>query len=118
MKFKGAWEFDGHSIPGFWIEDGHAPDGKRFEASEHGYRKLRRLHCELNHERCSNAGNRGDCRIKATWHTGELHHTGEHGRGAGGALRDDRYTVWLCRPCHEAEEKKRTGTRWLSTSQN
>ena len=108
MRVKGKWIFAGESIPGDWITDETKPDNKRFEASEHGYKKLRRLKCQIAYS-CCTVMNDG-CRVSAMLHKGELHHPG--GRGLGGSKRDDRETVWTCRHCHEIEEKKRTGTRW------
>jgi len=110
IKVKGTIEFDGEKIPGHWIDDPASPDQKRFVATKHGYRKLRIAKCHAALQRCTLQG--PGCRIKAPFHAGELHHTGPHGRGSGGSWRDDRHTVWTCRPCHDREEMKRNGLKW------
>jgi len=113
VRVRGDWEFDGQSIPGSWFHDPQSEDGLRFVASKFGYRKLRMAKCHAAYERCTIQG--PQCVVKAPLHKGELHHTGKHGRGAGGAYRDDRFTDWTCRPCHDWKEKQRTGSRWNET---
>jgi hypothetical protein len=110
MKIRGEWKFGDVSIPGFWIDDVASPDGKRFVATDHGWDKLRAAKCAVALSRCT-LRIKG-CQFWTYLDSGELHHTGKHGRGHGGSWRDDRETAWTCQSCHQKAERERTGTRW------
>jgi hypothetical protein len=112
MRIKDSWDFDGVSIPGYWIHDNASPDGLRFRSTKYGWAKLRAAKCEAAESRCQ-------LRLEGCLHwahinAGELHHTGAHGRGIGGSWREDRETVWTCKKCHEKAESVRQGPRWGS----
>ena len=94
-------------IPGRWIDDSTALDGRRFVASDYGFNKLRARLRTLAQYRCELCGRycpRGD-----------LHHV--YGRGLSGGKREDRWKVgterflkYLCRICHEVQVIKPWGS--------
>lgn len=97
------WE----GIPGKWIEDATAIDGKRFVASRSGITKLRQRMKEAAGNRCE------ECR--AFTHFGERHHI--YGRGMGAGWIEDRptvlgvvFVVWLCTECHRTAVIKPWGS--------
>lgn len=91
---KGRWQ----NIPGEWINDQTAIDGRRFVASPHGVRLLRfRMPQDV----------RGCCELCGGLGT-DRHHV--YGRGLGGGKTEDRPVVngvkfvqWLCRKCHDVQ---------------
>jgi len=100
---RGYWE----GIPGEWIDDDTAIDGRRFVATLYGERKLRALMKQAAGRRCE------ECE-KYT-HDGQRHHV--YGRGFGGGKREDRpevqgirFVVWLCGSCHHDAVIKRWGS--------
>jgi len=91
---KGKWA----AIPGEWVDDATAIDGRRFVASPHGVRLLRSRMAQDAHGRCELCGGMGTDR----------HHV--YGRGFGGSKTEDRPVVngvkfirWLCRRCHDIQ---------------
>lgn len=101
----GDWE----GVPGEWVDDSTAIDGKRFLASRRGVTILRSRMREAAKGRCE------WCRA-LTWF-GDRHHV--YGRGAGGGKREDRpwilavqFVVWLCRECHEVAKIRPWGS-WV-----
>lgn len=91
---KDKWQ----GIPGRWIDDSTAIDGRRFVASPHGVRLLRFRMAQERHGRCELCPGMGTDR----------HHV--YGRGFGGGKTEDRPVVngvkfvqWLCRRCHDVQ---------------
>lgn len=93
QSVKGDWE----GIPGQWITDFSAIDGRRFVASPAGVSKLRVRMSEQAKKRCEICGN---------WcYSGDRHHV--YGRGIGGGKKEDRpeingirFVLWVDRRCH------------------
>jgi len=91
---KGKWQ----GIPGEWVDDPTAIDGRRFVASAHGVRLLRARMAQERQGRCEECSGMGTDR----------HHV--YGRGFGGGKTEDRPSVngvkfvrWLCRRCHDVQ---------------
>ena len=91
---KGRWS----GIPGEWIDDSTAIDGRRFVASHRGVTILRSRMAQERQGRCELCSGMGTDR----------HHV--YGRGFGGGKTEDRPSVngvkfvqWLCRKCHDVQ---------------
>jgi hypothetical protein len=104
---RGDWD----GIPGDWISDATAPEGRRFVASKSGYVRVRKRLC-LSVGRCCE-----ECGRATPLDWGQLHHV--FGRGIGGSKREDRrqvlgviFTVWLCRNCHDLQVIREWGS-WV-----
>ena len=98
-----SWE----GIPGHWIEDPTAIDGRRFIASRHAIARLRARMRDAANGRCEECG--------ATCWYGERHHV--WGRGCGSGKREDRWKIggirpvlWLCHDCHSVAVIKPWGS--------
>ena len=74
-QMKGTWQ----NVPGKWVEDTTAIDGRRFVASEHGVRILRARMAQDAHGRCELCGGMGIDR--------------HHVYGRGGGKKEDRPIV-------------------------
>lgn len=100
---KGDWE----GIPGNWIDDATAIDGRRFVAAREGIYEIRKRMRLLAKNRCEFCQNRA--------YSGDRHHV--FGRGLAGGKKEDRpvvmgvrFVVWTCRTCHEEQKIKPWGS--------
>lgn len=100
---KGEWE----GIPGEWIDDATAIDGRRFVAAPYAIREMR-------HRMRLAAKNRCEYCMDWAYH-GERHHV--FGRGMGGGKKEDRpvvagvrFVLWTCRTCHDQQSIKAWGS--------
>jgi len=98
-QMKGTWQ----NVPGKWVEDTTAIDGRRFVASEHGVRILRARMAQDAHGRCELCGGMGIDR--------------HHVYGRGGGKKEDRpivngirFLLWICRRCHDQQVIKPWGS--------
>jgi hypothetical protein len=96
---EGANKVDWEGVPGTYVDDRTAPDGRRFVASKYGYVQIRRRLWLAVGKRCE------ECTRGTIFESGQLHHV--YGRGIGGGKREDRrevagviFTRWLCAKCH------------------
>jgi uncharacterized protein YlaI len=103
MPITESWR----GVPGKYIDDPTAIDGKRFVASIHGWRMIVSLVRNIANGRCQSCG------VGTT--NGDSHHV--YGRGAGGSKREDRanvngttFLIYLCRLCHERIAIKKWGS--------
>jgi len=98
---KGKWQ----NIPGKWVDDPTAIDGRRFVASTRGVQLLRSRMAQERQGRCELCSGMGTDR----------HHV--YGRGFGGGKTEDRPVVngvkfvrWLCRRDHDLQVIKPWGS--------
>jgi hypothetical protein len=91
---KGKWQ----NVPGKWVDDSTAIDGKRFVASARGVQILRFRMSQERQGRCELCQHMGTDR----------HHV--YGRGIGGGKTEDRpvvngvkFVLWVCRKCHDLQ---------------
>jgi hypothetical protein len=101
-----------HGIPGKFVTDPTAPDGRRFIATHYGEKLL------LERMR-ENACSACELCLQPT-HYGQRHHI--YGRGFGSGKREDRwevegivFVIYICGSCHRKQDIERWGS-WNDTT--